>query len=434
MRNRIKLAAAAVLAVLLVSCSLRDTVPADGVGRMEPPGENPAETALEAADETPAETILGAAIESETSAETVPETRLESELALQTEQPMLSEKTPDERIFEAVSSMTAREKLGQLILCAYENGISPSETADYCFSGYVLFASDFEMQTPDSIAGELKTLQESSEYGLLFAVDEEGGSVVRVSKYPQYREMPFLSPRSVYAGSGADGLYADAYEKGQLLASLGLNLNFAPVADISTDPGNFIYSRSLGLTGDELNTALSAIVRGHRSAGIGSVMKHFPGYGAALDTHTGMAADDRTLDELENCDLVPFACAMSGDADTAPVEAVMVSHIFVSALDETRPASVSEKVVDYIRGTMGYDGVLITDDLAMAGITDFCTSGSAALEAVLAGYDLLCCTNWEEQYPALWQAVEDGTITDERLTESAVRVLKLKHALGLWGN
>lgn len=421
------------LAVILVSCGMRDAVPADAVGRMEPSAENPAETMLE----TDAEAVPEVIPEPETAPETTPETAPQTEQIPQTEQALLteqalSEKTTDELILEAVSSMTVREKLGQMFLCAYENGVSPTETAAYGFSGYVLFASDFENQTPASIAESIGSLQTESEYGLLFAADEEGGSVVRVSKYAQFRETPFASPRTIYAQSGADGLYADAYEKGQLLASLGLNLNLAPVADISTDPANFIYDRSLGLTGDELNTALSAIVEGHRAAGIGSVMKHFPGYGAALDTHTGMASDDRTLEELEARDLIPFRAAMAGDADTSPVEAVMVSHIFVSALDETRPASVSAKVADYIRGEMGYDGVLMTDDLAMAGITDFCASGNAALEAILAGYDLLCCTNWEEQYPAVWQAVGDGTVTEERLTESVVRILKLKLRLGLW--
>ena len=115
----------------------------------------------------------------------------------------------------------------------------------------------------------------------------------------------------------------------------------------------------------------------------------------------------------------------------AGVPSVMVSHI-ITALDPDRPASVSSAVVDYIRTNMGYDGVLITDDMRMNGILDFCTSGNGSLEAILAGYDLICCTNWPEQFPVVWSAVESGTLTRDRLEVSAARVLRMKQELGIW--
>lgn len=371
--------------------------------------------------------LLEKTIEQETAPETEPQPETETEA--ETEPPYIP--TEEELLAAAVKKilgeMTAEEKLGQMFLCAYENGVSPAETAQYGFGGYVLFAEDFAEKTPESISAELAALQEEAEFGLILATDEEGGSVVRVSKYPAFRGSPFSSPRDIYAASGAEGMYEDAYEKGTLLFSLGINMNLAPVADIAENPGSFIYPRSLGISGDALTEALLAVTKGHRDGKIASCVKHFPGYGSADDTHHGMAADHRMMDELEAKDLLPFY-ALCEDG----IEAVMVSHIIADGIDGTRPASVSPKTVEYIRTRMGYEGIIMTDDLAMAGITDFCTDGNAALEAVLAGFDLLCCSNWESQYPRVLEAMRNGTISEKRLDESAGRILRLKYGLGLW--
>ena len=224
-----------------------------------------------------------------------------------------------------------------------------------------------------------------------------------------------------------DAIKKDAAEKAALLASLGINLNMAPVADISTEADDFMYWRSVGLDAEGTAEFVRTVIREAKAAGIGSAAKHFPGYGSVADTHTGMAYDGRTLDELRAKDFIPFAAAVEEG-----VEAVLVSHIITSSVDAEKPASVSAKTVVLLREELGYDGVILTDDLAMAGITDYCTTGNAALEAILAGCDLLCCTNWDTQYAAVWAAVEDGTLTEERLNESAARVLRMKYSMGLW--
>ena len=114
------------------------------------------------------------------------------------------------------------------------------------------------------------------------------------------------------------------------------------------------------------------------------------------------------------------------------VDAILVSHIITTSIDAEKPASVSAKTVALLRDELKYDGIIMTDDLAMSGITDYCTTGNAALEAILAGCDMLCCSNWDIQYPAVWQAVENGVITEERLNESAARILRVKYDMGLW--
>lgn len=404
--------------LLLSACTASETVPTSS------------NTVLPDTEILSAESVIPS-IPEQSAAESTQADETEHEPEEETEEETEYIPTADELLDTAVNNilekMTPEEKLGQMFLCANEARRSADETMPLGFSGYLYFDYDFVGETPESIADYISTLQSESEYGLLFAIDEEGGTVVRASKYPEFRTTPFDSPRNIYASSGAEGIYTDALDKGQHLASLGFNFNLAPVADIATDPSSFIYDRSIGISGSELSEALLSAVKGHRESGVASCVKHFPGYGSAADTHKMMAWDRRPLEEIEAYDLVPFY-TLCDDG----VEAVMVSHIIVDAIDSTRPASVSSKAVEYIRNSMGYDGIIMTDDLAMTGILEFCSTGNAALEAVTAGFDLLCCTNWESQYPAVLEAVQNGTIPEERLNESVSRILRLKNQLGLW--
>ncbi len=351
------------------------------------------------------------------------ETEIETEPEVVVETP---EQVRERRIAEELAQMTVREKLGQMFMVSY-NDTSAAAIGDYAFGAYILFASNFECETADSLSAKMAALQSQSKYGLLTAVDEEGGTVTRISRFTQFRSEKFLSPRTLYSWGGMEAIKKDTAEKAVLLTSLGLNLNMAPVADISTNSYDFMYWRSVGLDAEGTAEYVRTVVREAKANGVGSVAKHFPGYGSVADTHTGMAYDGRALDELRAKDFVPFAAAVEEG-----VEAILVSHIITSSIDAEKPASVSAKTVALLRDELGYDGVIMTDDLAMAGITDYCTTGSAALEAILAGCDMLCCTNWEMQYPAVWAAVENGTLTEERLNESAARILRMKYDMGLW--
>ena len=163
-----------------------------------------------------------------------------------------------------------------------------------------------------------------------------------------------------------------------------------------------------------------------KSFGVGSVLKHFPGYGDNADTHTGIAVDNRSLEELESRDLIPFSLAA-----LAGCQAIMVSHNTVTALDADYPASLSPAVHQYMRQTMGFDGVIVTDDLAMGAIRKQYGAKESAVLAVLAGNDLLCTTDYVQQYPAVLEAVESGRIPMEQLNASVERILRWKQSLGL---
>lgn len=325
-----------------------------------------------------------------------------------------------------LDAMSTEEKVGQLFLarCPSENAVE--DIQNYHLGGYILFGQDFEGQTPDSLRQTLTDYQNASPIPLLIAVDEEGGTVCRVSRYPAFRTSRFPSPRESYAAGGMEQVLAAETEKVHLLKGLGINVNMGPVCDISTGFGAFMYSRSLGQSPEETGRFVSSAVSIMDNYRIGSVLKHFPGYGNNTDTHTGIARDDRSLEELETCDLIPFATGME-----AGCSAVLISHTIVTAFDETAPASLSPAVHDYIRNVMGFDGVLITDDLVMQAIIDSYGTGESAVLAVLAGNDLLCSTDYAVQYAAVLDAVQSGRISAEQLDASVLRILGWKKDLGL---
>ena len=255
---------------------------------------------------------------------------------------------------------------------------------------------------------------------LLIGVDEEGGTVVRVSRY--FRETRFQSPRALYEAGGLDALTADAAEKDAFLRDFGINVNLAPVADLSDDPDDFIYARAVSGDAETAAACVAAVVEQINADGMGSVLKHFPGYGPNADTHTGSARDERPLEAFEAADLLPFAAGVEAGAP-----AVLVSHNIVPAFGDELPGSLSPSVVGYLRDTMGFAGVILTDDLAMAAVA----VDRAAVRAVQAGCDLLITSDYESDHAAVLAALEAGELTQERIDESAYRVLGWKHALGL---
>ena len=325
-----------------------------------------------------------------------------------------------------LDSMTTEEKVGQLFLarCPAENAIE--DITNYHLGGYILFGQDFEAETPDSLRQTLADYQAVSPIPLLIAVDEEGGTVCRVSRYPAFRASRFPAPRESYAAGGMEQVLAVETEKAKLLKDLGINVNLGPVCDISTGFGAFMYSRSLGQSPEETSRFAASTVNILQNYQIGSVLKHFPGYGNNADTHTDIVRDDRSLEALEACDLIPFAAGME-----AGCGAVLISHTIVTCFDESLPASLSPAVHAYIRQQMGYDGVILTDDLVMQAITDSYGPREAAVLAVLAGNDLLCSTEYATQYEAVLEAVQSGRISIEQLDASVMRVLGWKKALGL---
>lgn len=336
------------------------------------------------------------------------------------------ETVPTDPVRRMISDMSLEQRVGQLFLARCSADTAVEDVQKYHLGGLVLFGDDFENQGPDSMRQTIADYQAAAEKPLLIAVDEEGGDVTRISRFPAFREKRFASLRKRYEQGGLEAVLTEEEEKCRLLTDLGINVNLGPVCDISTDPGAFMYSRSLGQDSQTTAEVTASIVNLMGAFRIGSVLKHFPGYGNNADTHTGIAVDSRRLFELESQDFIPFTAGIQ-----AGCGAVMVGHIVFEALDAELPASLSPAVHHYLRDHLGFTGVIMTDDLVMQAITDQYGAGEAAVMAVLAGNDLLCSTEYAVQYEAVLQAVLDGRIDIDVLNSAVRNVLEWKISLGL---
>ena len=201
--------------------------------------------------------------------------------------------TPDP-IELLLHSMSLEDRVGQLFLARCNAGTALEDAAKYQLGGYVLFGVDFENQTPTSISNTILTYQDATRIPMLIAVDEEGGTVTRVSRYPQFRSIPFPSPRSLFRQGGLELVLETEAEKCDLLRSLGIHVNLSPVCDITTQPGAILYDRSLGQSPEVTSQIVTEMIRIMKDHQIGSVLKHFPGYGNNADTHVQIAVDHRT--------------------------------------------------------------------------------------------------------------------------------------------
>ena len=344
------------------------------------------------------------------------------------------EPEPDPRqetIDSLLASMTIEEKVGQLFFARCPgNDYGGEIAAEYLLGGYLLFARDFKDKTAQEVQDQISVYQAANHLPMLIGVDEEGGTVVRVSSNPQLREKRFSSPQKLYKQGGLEAVLADCREKDTLLSSLGINVNFAPVADLSTNPGDFIYDRTLGLGAEETCEYIAAVVAQMEADRMGSVLKHFPGYGDNADTHEGMAVDERSLETFQEEDFLPFQAGIETSNGTS---AVLVSHNIVTCLDPDRPASLSPAVYRILREEIGFDGPAITDDLAMKAITQFAKEKrqSPAVLALTAGCDMVVTTDFQTQIPQVLSALEDGSLSQSRVDQAVRRVLGWKYDLGL---
>lgn len=333
---------------------------------------------------------------------------------------------PD-RIAEQLEQMSEAQKVGQLFLARCPEEEAAGFVERYQPAGLLLFGRDFEGRTPETLRRFLGECQKAARLPLLVGVDEEGGTVTRVSGREAFRAARFRSPQAVFADGGWEEIARDTAEKDRLLRALGINVNLAPVADVSTDPSDFIYARAFGQGPEETAQYAVAVVRQMSNDGIGSVLKHFPGYGSNDDTHTGAVFDERPIEELRARDLKPFAAAIQAGA-----EAVLVSHNVVVCLDAERPASLSPSVYSLLRDELEFEGVAVTDDMAMGAVTQYVGDGEAAVLAVNAGSDLLISSDVPTQYSAVLAAVQSGEISQERLNQAVYRVLRWKRDIGIW--
>lgn len=349
--------------------------------------------------------------------------------------PAPPEQTPEElaeqRLNERIANMTLEEKVGQLFFVRCPETGAAEDVETYHLGGLLLFGRDYKdaggaWLTEDAFTSALASYQAAADIPLFIGSDEEGGTVTRASRNPNLFSSPLKSPQELYAAAGMDGLLEETLRYNERLKALGINVNFAPVCDVSTDAGDFIYARSFGKDAQTTADYIAKAVTEYEAAGVACVLKHFPGYGNNVDTHTGIAVDERSYETFETADLLPFS---AGIAAGAPF--VLVSHNIVNCMDASLPASLSPKVHEILRGTLGFDGLIVTDDLAMDAVKSYAQDGSVAVLALQAGNDMIVTTDYRTQIPQVIAAVQSGEIDEREIDAHVYRVLHEKQALGL---
>ena len=347
--------------------------------------------------------------------------------------------TKTEEVQNIVDSMSLEEKVAQLFLVQPEAivdigtataaGDATKQAINKTPVGGFVYFSD-NLQSEQQVQDMLRNVQKYSEdrIGLpaFLSVDEEGGTVARVASTGRFDVTDVGDMEKI----GASGDVQQARQAGETIGSylseLGFNLDFAPDADVLTNPDNTVVKkRSFGSDPRVVSDMSLAVAQGLAQHQVYSVYKHFPGHGAtAGDTHQGYAYTDKTLDELKQSELIPFENAIQNNA-----EFIMAAHISAPRVtgDDT-PASLSKTMItDILRGQMGYDGIVVTDAMNMGAVTEQYTSAQAAVKALQAGADLvLMPEDFQEAYQGVLDAVKDGTLTEQRINESVTRIVKVK--------
>lgn len=339
------------------------------------------------------------------------------------------EQTTDRVWTVSPEKMTLEEKVGQMLFVRCVEPQYTKELMDINPGGILMFGRDFEGLTKEEVKEKIHSFQNDSDIPLIIGADEEGGTVVRVSSNPNLAPEKYSSPQDIYNSGGMEALISNTAEKSHLLRDIGITMNLAPVADVPQNEDDFIYDRSMGTDAEETAECVKSIVSEMKSQGIYSCLKHFPGYGGNSDTHTTASTDSRGADSFRQItqnpdgtksggDLIPFIAGIE-----AGVDSVLVSHNTVSAFDSENPASLSPAIHELLRGELGFEGVIMTDDIAMGAVADL---ENVYTRAVLAGNDLLITTDYKTGYNQILNAVKSGEIPEEIIDAAVERILRLK--------
>lgn len=373
-----------------------------------------------------------------------PETETQQEVQAETEEETESEAETEAdsaalQAREALGAMSLEEKTAQLFFIIPEalTGVeaatasldSTKEAYDtYPVGGIIYFEQNIvsEEQFKEMTSGMRRISEERSQACAFLGIDEEGGRVARLANH-EGLDIENVGPMLAIGQSGDLQKAREAGETiGAYLQEFGLDVDFAPDADVlDAEDNTVIADRSFGTDPSLAADMVAEMVEGLKSEGISATLKHFPGHGATKeDTHTETAYTQKTMEELWQSDFLPFQAGIEAGADF-----VMVGHLAApNATGEDTPAIFSEALVEgVLREQMGFEGIIITDALNMDAITASYTSAQAAVKALQAGVDMLLMpADFTEAYQGVLDAVADGTLTQERIDESVLRILTLK--------
>lgn len=345
----------------------------------------------------------------------------------------------DDRVEKFLAGMDLKQKVAQMFmvtpeaLTGYSKVTAAGEVTKQCFIRYpvggVIYMAGNLIDTEQTRI-MLSNMQDySAEYlgfPVFLGVDEEGGTVARIAGNRAFGVEDVGNISEIGASGNCDLAYQAGGTIGAYLSALGFNLDFAPVADVWSNKKNTVVKyRSPGSDAELVRDMVIAQIEGFKEQGILCAVKHFPGHGSTSeDSHNGAAVVERTLQELFECDLIPFKGAVQ-----AGVPFVMVGHLSLpKVVEDDVPAVFSKEIItDILRGELGFCGIVITDALDMGAVTDYYSSAQAAVMAVAAGADMLLMPeDFVAAYEGVLNAVQRGELTQERIDESVRRILKVK--------
>lgn len=324
---------------------------------------------------------------------------------------------------QLIQNMPLEEKISQLFLVNCPESGEIEFIKEFKPGGLLLMSKDFKSYSQEEVKKTIQLYQNNSKIKMFIAVDEEGGTVVRVSKY--FRNQRFQSPRMVYSQGGYDNVKSDTQEKDIFLKEFGINLNLAPVCDVSTNPDDFMYSRSFGNDASETAEYVETVIKQMNNDTMGSCLKYFPGYGNNIESQYNVVHDTRNYESIKE-DLIPFQKGIEKNANM-----ILVTHNIIDSVDETSPASLSKNIHDILRNDMAYDGIIITDDLTIPAFKELDSEENIAINAVVAGNDMIISGEISTQYQTILDAVKNDKISENQIDQSVLRVLYYKQLLNI---
>lgn len=347
---------------------------------------------------------------------------------------------------DEIKELTLEEKIAQLFVIGTSSKTNYTNLNQYQFGGHLYLLSSFKDKSGNilnvnTIKEQIKKSQSASRIPLIISIDEEGSAVSRINStiVPQLGIEPFKNSSDLYKLGGLEAIRNDTVNKSRVLRDLGFNVNFAPDVDI-TDSGFYIYKRTLQQDVYTTTQFAKTVIKESKGTGVSYTLKHFPGYGNSIDTHSGFSTDSRKLSEFESKDLQPFKAGIEVGA-----EVIMVSHNIVTCLDENNPASISKPIHDYLRNDLNYTGIIITDAINMDAIAKKYSTKDSIIKAIQAGNDMICLVMDEGQKDVIGgeiltysgiiryvhNAIIEGQINEDMIDSAVKRIIAWKYYKGL---
>jgi len=353
----------------------------------------------------------------------------------QTQEEIKEDPVVEDVVQQLLDTLSREEKVGQLFVVRPEalNGVSELTDAmqlalaEYPVCGIAMFSQN--ILSPQQIIDFNNELQGALKIPMFLAVDEEGGLVARLANSSTFDLPKFKNGFTVGSSGNPEDAFVMGKAIGAYLKEYGFNMNFAPVADVNTNPQNpVIGNRAFSSDPVIASQMAHAMADGLNDQGIIAVFKHFPGHGdTAQDSHFGLATIQKNIDALNNCELIPFSNLESTDC-------IMVGHISLPEVTKSNiPATFSREIVtELLINEMGFDGLVITDSMEMGAVTAQYGSGEAAVLALEAGCDIvLMPLNLKEAFTAVMDALNEGRLTDQWLNETVYKILSFKKSQGV---